>query len=91
MDRIQGLRARSADDLARGEGGVVRHHGKLVAAYRDEDGNLATFSPYCTHLYCVLGWESTDPVFSCSCHGSMFDCEGRVLHGPAARDLRRFE
>jgi glycine/D-amino acid oxidase-like deaminating enzyme/nitrite reductase/ring-hydroxylating ferredoxin subunit len=91
MERVRGLRAPSAEHLARGEGGIVRHHGKLVAAYRDDDGNLATYSPYCTHLYCVLGWEAPDKVFSCSCHGSIFDHEGRVLHGPAVRDLRRFD
>jgi glycine/D-amino acid oxidase-like deaminating enzyme/nitrite reductase/ring-hydroxylating ferredoxin subunit len=88
-DRISALRAPHSDELARGAGGLVRHQGRLVAAYRDEAGTLTTLSPYCTHLRCLLSWDPAAGLWECPCHGSIFDREGRVVHGPAVRDLRR--
>jgi nitrite reductase/ring-hydroxylating ferredoxin subunit len=39
----------------------------------------------CTHLGCTL--ENDIDGFSCPCHGSRFDEEGRVTHGPAVKRL----
>jgi nitrite reductase/ring-hydroxylating ferredoxin subunit len=87
-DRLQHLHAKSADELARGEGALVRHHGHLSAAYRDDDGELHLYSPRCTHLGCLLRWNGAEKTWDCSCHGSRFDAAGQVLHGPAVRDMR---
>jgi nitrite reductase/ring-hydroxylating ferredoxin subunit len=75
-DRISALRAPHSDELARGAGGLVRHQGRLVAAYRDEAGTLTTLSPYCTHLRCLLSWDPAAGLWECPCHGSIFDREG---------------
>ncbi|MDT8386208.1 MAG: FAD-dependent oxidoreductase [Thiogranum sp.] len=90
-DRFMALKAPSAGELANGEGGLVRHHGHLRAAWRNAAGELRTYSPYCTHLRCVLAWNGIDRVWECPCHGSRFDHEGRAVHGPARRDLRRYD
>jgi cytochrome b6-f complex iron-sulfur subunit len=50
----------------------------------DQDGFKA-LSLTCTHLGCTL--EEDDNKFSCPCHGSQFDENGNVLHGPAVRKL----
>ena len=50
----------------------------------DQDGFKA-LSLTCTHLGCTL--EEKDDEFSCPCHGSQFDEDGNVLHGPAVRKL----
>ncbi len=34
--------------------------------------------------------EAADRSFYCKCHGSTFDAEGRVTHGPAKRDLEHY-
>lgn len=39
----------------------------------------------CTHLGCTL--ESGADGFACPCHGSRFDADGNVTHGPAAKPL----
>lgn len=39
----------------------------------------------CTHMGCVPNRES--PGWLCHCHGSWFDDSGRVLHGPAPKNL----
>ncbi len=49
-DRLVGKTARGAEDLAPGEGAVVRLAGENVAAYRDPAGHLHALSPVCTHM-----------------------------------------
>ncbi|MEK7322889.1 MAG: ubiquinol-cytochrome c reductase iron-sulfur subunit [Pseudomonadota bacterium] len=39
----------------------------------------------CTHLGCVP--NKTESGWLCPCHGSVYDNSGRILHGPAPRNL----
>ncbi|WP_225887057.1 Rieske 2Fe-2S domain-containing protein [Nodosilinea nodulosa] len=43
--------------------------------------------PICTHLGCTVPWNAEQNRFICPCHGSQYDNQGRVLHGPAPRSL----
>ncbi|HSP06029.1 MAG TPA: ubiquinol-cytochrome c reductase iron-sulfur subunit [Acidobacteriota bacterium] len=42
-------------------------------------------SAICTHLGCTV--NRTTDGFHCPCHGSVFDANGIVVHGPAPRPL----
>jgi len=44
----------------------------------------------CTHQGCTVAIEA-DGKFHCPCHGAVFDKEGRVLKGPATKDLQRYQ
>jgi glycine/D-amino acid oxidase-like deaminating enzyme/nitrite reductase/ring-hydroxylating ferredoxin subunit len=70
-----------------GEGAVVRRGAHRVAAYRDEQGNIHERSATCTHLACVVRWNSTEKSWDCPCHGSRFDALGNVVNGPALMAL----
>lgn len=39
----------------------------------------------CTHMGCVPNKEG--PGWTCHCHGSQYDDSGRVVHGPAPKNL----
>ena len=41
----------------------------------------------CTHLGCVVPWNSAENKFMCPCHGSQYNSEGKVVRGPAPRSL----
>lgn len=41
----------------------------------------------CTHLGCVLKWNTNERTWDCPCHGSRFTEEGKVIENPANRDL----
>lgn len=43
--------------------------------------------PVCTHLGCTVEWKAAQNRFVCPCHGSQYDSQGRVVHGPATKDL----
>jgi len=42
---------------------------------------FSALSLVCTHLGCTL--ENSTQGFACPCHGSRFDADGNVTHGPA--------
>lgn len=86
-DRVSHPQKTSAEELAPGEGGVVSVGGKKAAAFRDETGALHAFSHVCTHLGCHVRWNPAEKSFDCPCHGSRFDSHGKVIQGPAVKDL----
>jgi Rieske Fe-S protein len=88
-DRLTKPGRRPIEDLAPGEGDIVRHAGEKVAAYRDEDGTLTAVSPTCTHLGCQVNWNRAERSWDCPCHGSRFAPDGEVLQGPAVHRLER--
>jgi glycine/D-amino acid oxidase-like deaminating enzyme/nitrite reductase/ring-hydroxylating ferredoxin subunit len=81
----------SADDLKPGEGKVIRRGLKKIAAYRAEDGTLIEKSAVCTHLKCIVDWNSAEKSWDCPCHGSRFAPTGEVLNGPAIMALEDVE
>ena len=87
------LRRRAGqEDLERlepGEGAIARVRGRQIAGYRDDAGRLHTLSPTCTHLGCVVGWNTAERTWDCPCHGSRFSGPGEVLEGPATEPLKR--
>lgn len=75
------------DEIPPGEGRRVRKGLHRVAAYRDYDGNLHEVSAACTHVGCGIEFNDAEKTWDCPCHGSRFTVDGRVIHGPAVRDL----
>ncbi|MEV0634170.1 FAD-dependent oxidoreductase [Streptomyces sp. NPDC050619] len=81
----------SVESVERGEGAVVRAGGERFAVYRDEAGHLHALSPRCTHLGCLVAFNAAERAWECPCHGSRFDTDGKVVHGPATRPLEQRE
>jgi glycine/D-amino acid oxidase-like deaminating enzyme/nitrite reductase/ring-hydroxylating ferredoxin subunit len=78
---------RSTAELGPGEAGIVRRGAGKIAAYREQDGTLHAVSAVCTHLGCQVKWNEAERSWDCPCHGSRFHYTGRVLQGPAVKDL----
>jgi glycine/D-amino acid oxidase-like deaminating enzyme/nitrite reductase/ring-hydroxylating ferredoxin subunit len=86
-DWLTGSEVSSTDELKRDEGCIVRRGLAKIAAYRDEQGLLHERQAICTHLGCVVAWNSTEQSWDCPCHGSRFDKLGHVINGPANSGL----
>ncbi len=79
--------AADAGSVPAGTGAVVRRGLARVAIHRGPDGTVHERSAVCPHLGCIVHWNATEQSWDCPCHGSRFDPRGRVLNGPAQRDL----
>jgi Rieske Fe-S protein len=77
----------STDELAPGCGAILRRGLTKIAAYRDDDGALHEYSAVCPHLGCIVAFDAVEKTWDCPCHGSRFDHFGRVIVGPANRNL----
>lgn len=80
-------RGSDVEALKPGEGTVVRAGRRHVAVSRADDGTLHAVSAACTHLGCLVAWNTAERSWDCPCHGSRFTPEGSVIQGPAVDDL----
>ncbi len=88
-DKFSDVEKKEIGSLEPGQAAILKVDGEKVAAFRDSAGVLHSISPICTHIGCDIGWNSAEETWDCPCHGSRFDIDGRVLHGPAVKDLER--
>lgn len=84
LDELNGL-----DRLRPGEGAIVRLHDEKIAVCRDNDGMLHAVHPTCTHMGCTVVWNSAEQTWDCPCHGARYSMEGKVVNGPADKDLEQ--
>lgn len=69
-------------------GTVKKLDDKGVFIFSTDDG-LHAISSVCTHLGCIVAVSETG--FLCPCHGSKYDENGKVIGGPAPRNLAWLE
>ena len=73
--------------LAPGEACIGNQEGKRVALSKSETGEIFAVSARCTHLGAELTYNEFEKTWDCPCHGSRFSRDGRVICGPATKDL----
>lgn len=73
--------------IPKGSGMVLREGTRKVACFRDQHGELHKMSAVCTHMGCIVDWNSGEKSWDCPCHGSRFDPHGAVINGPAIKPL----
>jgi Rieske Fe-S protein len=61
---------------------------KPVAVVRTGSASYTALSRICTHAGCDINVQGSG--FSCPCHGSQFNSEGKATAGPAEAALQRF-
>ena len=64
--------------------------GAPILVIRSSARRFVALSMQCTHEGCPMK-PPANGVISCPCHGSQYDLEGRVRHGPAQFALARYE
>jgi Rieske Fe-S protein len=79
------------ETLAPGEACIGERDGRSVALSRDEEGKVHAVSARCSHLGGELRFNEMEKTWDCACHGSRFTREGKVLCGPALRDLEKLD
>jgi Rieske Fe-S protein len=72
------------------DGGGDNAPGKIAFAgyvVKNLAGAVSVYAVNCSHLGCSVAFNTGAIRFECPCHGSMFNINGQVIHGPAAFPL----
>ncbi|HEX6124604.1 MAG TPA: FAD-dependent oxidoreductase [Pyrinomonadaceae bacterium] len=91
VDWLTGGEIASVDELKNGEGAILRDGASKIAAYRDENGKLFKRSAVCTHMGCLVRFNSSEKTWDCPCHGSRFGVDGHAINTPAISPLALVE
>jgi glycine/D-amino acid oxidase-like deaminating enzyme/nitrite reductase/ring-hydroxylating ferredoxin subunit len=86
-DWVTGGDVDSVEHIQPGTGAIMRDGASKLAVYRADDGQIHAMSAACTHLGCVVNWNKAEKSWDCPCHGSRFDPYGKVVNGPATKEL----
>lgn len=71
------------------DGRKVSLQGKPAVVIRTDSGFRA-FSAVCTHLGCIVQWNSATRDFECPCHAAKFNADGQIVSGPPPRPLPQY-
>lgn len=82
----ENVEVEGASDMAPGQAITMQVAGKAVIVVRDRSGFKA-FSASCTHLGCLVKWDTDKGEFLCPCHAAVFDANGIVVSGPPPAPL----
>ena len=91
IDLIVGGDVDSVDEIKKGAGAVISRELHKVAVYRDPKGEVHERSAVCPHLGCIVNWNTLENTWDCPCHGSRYNALGKVIQGPANKDLAEAE
>lgn len=84
---------RAEFDLLAAERGAIRVESaslpEPVVLFADPAGGFRAIGTTCTHQQCAV--RPGGGFLRCACHGSTFDLDGKVVRGPAAQPLARYD
>lgn len=86
---FDGTKIKEIAEIASDEGRVITYDNKKIALYKDAQGKLYPLNPACTHIKCMVAFNTSEKVWECPCHGSRFSIEGEMFTGPARKDLEK--
>src|SRR5262249_33083921 len=90
-DRLRESDQSGVENVAGGSGKVIMLDGERVAVSRSDAGEVTKVSAVCTHMGCIVRWNTAERTWDCPCHGSRFAPDGKVVGGPAEAPLERVE
>lgn len=70
---------------------ILAIKGKEVLFIRDSETTVRALDPVCTHKGCKVAYNSAAKRIECPCHRSAFDLDGKVIEGPASKDLKNYQ
>lgn len=68
----------------------IEYFGAADEVFAVTSGSKEAISLTCTHQGCTVQ-IAADNKFHCPCHGAVFTADGKVVKGPAQRDLPKFK
>jgi Rieske Fe-S protein len=60
---------------------------RTIFLVKTGESEVAAIDSTCTHLGCLVAWDSQAQLFKCPCHGGIYDRTGAVKDGPPPAPL----
>lgn len=79
--------AGTVSDFPVGTERMIQMAGKPVLIIRTKEDEFHAMSAICTHLACIVRWDSATRQIECPCHAGFFAPDGSVISGPPPRPL----
>jgi nitrite reductase/ring-hydroxylating ferredoxin subunit len=73
-----------------GGSAIVSIKKKKILFIRTSEDEITALKPECTHQKCAVQYKKKWGQIRCTCHASKFSTSGKVLKGPADKDLRTY-
>lgn len=70
-------------------GRTILHPQLAVNMFESVKGLLTPKTPRCPHLGCALKYNKHEHSWDCSCHGSRFEENGKLIDNPAMKDKKK--
>ncbi len=80
----------AANAALKSKGGFLVNKDKSVIIARTNDDSFIAVSSKCTHQQVEIAYKAAANNFECPLHGSQFDATGKVVKGPAASALTKY-
>jgi isorenieratene synthase len=77
-------------DVELSDGASLQYFGAADEVFALSESSQEAISLTCTHQGCTVKMAE-DGKFHCPCHGAVFAADGKVLKGPAQRNLAKFQ
>ena len=84
------LRLNDNPELGKVGGWKIFDVGQDRVIVANTDKGMVAVSAICTHKGCDVGYKAEVHQFVCPCHGARFDEDGKVVRGPAKKDLQKY-
>lgn len=80
------------EDFVVNTGKIISVNDKPVILVNSKTGGLKAFSAICTHLGCIVNWDTRKSNIACPCHDGFFNpVTGAVVSGPPPKPLAQYE
>ncbi|MHB1862001.1 MAG: QcrA and Rieske domain-containing protein [Gemmatimonadaceae bacterium] len=74
-------------DLKPNSGEIFKFGNEPGLIIRTPSGEVRAFTAVCTHLGCIVQYNSSNSDIWCACHNGHYDLNGRNVSGPPPRPL----
>ncbi len=67
----------------------ILHPQLAINMFESVKGLITPTAPRCPHLGCALKYNKAEHSWDCSCHGSRFEKNGKLINNPATDDCKK--
>ncbi|MFQ5892022.1 MAG: ubiquinol-cytochrome c reductase iron-sulfur subunit [Candidatus Methanofastidiosia archaeon] len=85
------LEVATIDEIPVGGEKDIVYNGKSAAVTHPREDLFLAMYRICTHLGCIVPWDSEREIFQCPCHDGRFDIYGKNIYGPPPRPFWKLE